>query len=254
MIKLLRSSVIFFLCFSFSVFAGGSENHKRTFVQKDPFQSSVFLQNNGIFQDYDGRHILYYADHDHLNVYFTEQGLIYRVSDIDKHKLKEITKEKGKKEEKEEEPAGIPVNTSTVVMNWVGANPHPAIIASEQAEGYHTYFKKSDTGYSTLESHGYKTLIYKDIYPGIDIVYNFPDKGGIKYDLIVHPGADPAQIVMKYSGAVKNIRKDADGNIAINSLSGSIIEHTPVCFSSDHDPVASSFSVNGNSLRFQLAN
>ena len=261
MIKLLHASVIIFLCFSFSVFAGKSESHKRTFAQKDPFQSSVFLQNNGIFQDYEGRHIQYYADHDHVNVYFTEQGLIYRERSINQKKYKEILKEqeekkKGtrKKEKEDEAKERIPIDISTIAMDWIGANPHPKIISNEQAEGYHTYLQKTDNGYNTIEIHGFKTLTYKDIYPGIDVVYSFPDKGGVKYNLIVRPGADPGQIKMKYTGPVKKIRKNSDGDVEIATNSGSIIEHAPVCYTDDNKPVASSFTVTNNILQFNFPN
>ena len=236
------------LCVWLSASAVAPDAHKQTFAKKDPFQSAVFLRNNEIFNDYRNEHILYYADHDHVNVYFTEKGLIYRVSDKDHKKLKEQKKEKDKEEE------GIPVNICTVTMDWVGANPNPIIIPNDQAEGYHTYFKKTDAGYKTIVTNGFRTLTYKDIYPGIDVVYSFPDKGGIEYDLIVRPGADPSRIKMKYGGAIKKIKKDNQGNIHISTtLSGDIIEHAPVSYTDD-GPVASSFELSNNMLQFLITN
>ena len=43
---------------------------------------------------------------------------------------------------------------------------------------------------------------YKNIYPNIDLRY-YTDNGQLKYDLVVHPGGDPNNIVMKYKGADK---------------------------------------------------
>ncbi len=42
-------------------------------------------------------------------------------------------------------------------------------------------------------------VTYKNIYPGIDLRY-YTDNGKLKYDLIVHPGANPENIAMQYEG------------------------------------------------------
>ena len=42
-------------------------------------------------------------------------------------------------------------------------------------------------------------VTYKNIYPGIDLRY-YTDNGKLKYDLIVHPGANPDNIAMQYEG------------------------------------------------------
>ena len=137
-------------------------------------------------------------------------------------------------------------------MDWIGANPHPTIIPGDKAEGYYTYIKKTATKASTITTSGFKTLTYKDIYPGIDVVYTFPEQGGIKYNLIAHPGADPTQVRMKYSGGIKTIKKADDGNVAISTASGNIIEHAPVCYTDDNKAVASSFALSGHELRFAV--
>ena len=36
----------------------------------------------------------------------------------------------------------------------------------------------------------FQGVTYKNIYPGIDLRY-YTDNGNLKYDLIIHPGADP---------------------------------------------------------------
>lgn len=237
----------------FAASAGGLKNSKLTFTEKDVFHSSVFLQNNDLFPDHKGQHINYFADKDHVNAYFTSSGVIYRISGVDQKKLKEITKEKNKKE-KEGEPEGTPVNTSTVIMEWIGANPDPRIETGKISQGYHTYLKRVDTGLVTITSYGFETLTYKDVYPGIDVVYSFPEAGGLKYNFIVRPGGDPSQIMLRYSGAVKKIKKDEKGNVIIVSPSGQLIDHVPVCYTDDHKAVASSFEIRGGDLVFSLPN
>ena len=242
--------LLFFVCCSVSLLGGNPEKHKRTFAQKDPFHSAVFLQNNGIINDRNNVPIEYYANTENMHVYLTERGLIYRLAERDEKKIKERQKEKKKGEDNDGE--GNPLIISTVAMDWVGANPHPAIIPGEQAEGYYTYIKKTATKASTISTNGFKTLTYKDLYPGIDVIYTFPEKGGIKYNLIVHPGADPSQVRMKYTGGIKKMKKGDDGSLIISTSSGDIIEHTPVSYIDNNISVGSSFSLTGHDLQFDV--
>ncbi len=46
----------------------------------------------------------------------------------------------------------------------------------------------------------YGEVYYEHIYDGIDLRY-YTDNNGLKYDFIVHPGADPSQIRVKVDGA-----------------------------------------------------
>ena len=49
---------------------------------------------------------------------------------------------------------------------------------------------------------GFQEVYYKDIWNGIDIRY-YRFKGALKYDLILHPGADSDMIRMKTEGCTK---------------------------------------------------
>ncbi|MBN4072969.1 gliding motility-associated C-terminal domain-containing protein, partial [Crocinitomix catalasitica] len=52
----------------------------------------------------------------------------------------------------------------------------------------------------------YEMIRYKNIYPFIDILFDLKGDDGIKYNFILHPGADPSDIKMKYP---------VDANLAI---------------------------------------
>jgi hypothetical protein len=45
-----------------------------------------------------------------------------------------------------------------------------------------------------------RVLLQKTFIPGVDVRF-YTDKGNMKYDIIVKPGADASKIVMRYSGA-----------------------------------------------------
>lgn len=49
----------------------------------------------------------------------------------------------------------------------------------------------------------YKTICYKNVYPNIDAVFTLPEEGGLKYEFVLHKGANIADIQVVYDGAEK---------------------------------------------------
>ncbi len=233
--------------------------HQAHFTGNDPFQTSVFLENKGIIDPYKGEKILYYAGHDHVHAFFTEKGVVYKLQDIDQKKYAEIKRDKEKEARKkrkaegeEREDGGLPLLTSIVQMEWVGANPHPQIEVENKGEGYYTYLKQEASGYKTLTTEGYKKIIYHNIYPGIDAEYTFPEKGGMEYALIVQPGADAGAVKIVYKGAIKKMSVNDAGDIVIHTQGGDLIEHAPLSYTGGQTPVASRHVLNNNYIQFQF--
>lgn len=161
-----------------------------------------------------------------MPVLFTPKGLIHL-----QRKVENISQE----EEKKLEIKGIPeeeiekkrkVTERVITMEWLGANLQPEIIAEDIAPDYHTYGLLRD------KAKGYKKITYKDLYPGIDVIYHFTgsDKTGFEYSLVVKPGADLSLVKMKYGGDVKKIVVDKNGNLIIHSAINKITETLPVSF------------------------
>ena len=164
-----------------------------------------------------------------MPVLFTPKGLIH---------LQRKTTKISHAEEERLEKQGVPENEiehkrnvtdRTVTMEWVGTNPNVEIIKEEKTSAYHTY------GLLKEKAAGYKKIIYKNLYPGIDIVYNFTSnaKAGFEYSLIVKPGADLNVVKMKYGGDVNNIKTDSRGNLIIRSDIDCIEETIPVSYYAD---------------------
>lgn len=73
-----------------------------------------------------------------------------------------------------------------------------------------------------------------------------------EYDFIVHPGGNPNVIKINYSYADK-IELTANGELAITSRLGKLIEGKPHSFSaSSNDAVRSNFVLQHNTLSFEL--
>jgi hypothetical protein len=74
----------------------------------------------------------------------------------------------------------------------------------------------------------YSGIIYKDIYPEIDLQYYWYD-GSLKYDFIIDGGADISQIKIKIEGA-DDIAITPDGDLTIESEFGVTYEKAPICY------------------------
>jgi hypothetical protein len=66
----------------------------------------------------------------------------------------------------------------------------------------------------------YKEAVVKNVYSGIDLRYYF-DKGGLRYDYVVHPGADPSQIVFTLEGSDKTYVNEK-GNLVFTTRFGEV--------------------------------
>ena len=75
----------------------------------------------------------------------------------------------------------------------------------------------------------YKTVVYKDIYPGIDLKYYGNGDGKMEYDFIIQPGADPSLIAVHYDGT-KEIYVDDQGQLVIETEWGEVTERQPMIY------------------------
>lgn len=132
-----------------------------------------------------------------------------------------------------------------VVLDGANANAQP--VAEEKQPYYENYFTANARG---IVANSYKKITYKNVYKNIDwVLYSSNSSNAVKYDFIVHPGGNPADIKIKYEGA-NNLRIENGALVASNPL-GSITEQAPVSYTSNKQPVSSKYVLNGNTLSFE---
>ena len=193
-----------------------------------------------------------------MPVLFTSKGLIYLQREVQKISEKEERKLEGKRIPEEALERKRNVTNKVITMEWLGANPDCEISADSITQDYYTY------GVIKEKARAFKKIIYKDIYPGIDVVYHFInlDKVGFEYSIIVKPGADVSIIKMKYKGDVKRISKDNNGRLFISSAIDTITETPPLSFSAPANDLIfylqqqqlynSSFAIKNNVISFLI--
>jgi gliding motility-associated-like protein len=94
---------------------------------------------------------------------------------------------------------GIVIHSHSYRVSFDGANEQVEITPDKPLPTYNNYYIGSDRSKWASNCKVYQGVIYKNIYEGIDLHY-YTDAGSLKYDLIVHPGADPGKIALKYEG------------------------------------------------------
>lgn len=91
------------------------------------------------------------------------------------------------------------------------------------------------------------------MYPGIDVEYTFHPVEGIKYNLLLHAGADVSKVQMKYSGAGK-LFSDSEGNIHFRLKDFEITDHAPQSFyAASNATITSAFKMRGKNIAFELS-
>lgn len=223
----------------------------------------VFIENKGQFHiPGSDSPVVYAYDGGSTMIYFTKDGATH--SFLKTWKKEEEDKDREEKEGKiksveawkkmEAEEHRLEYKTDMVGFTWENANPSVEVNGEDQTADYHSYTIKDASGKEKNINflHAYHKIIYKNLYPHIDVEYVFHEGEGIKYSIILHPGADPSVVKMKYDDSKKLSFKN--GDLKIKTVFGNMTDHAPVTFyeGNTNASIESKFVKNNNTVSFQL--
>ncbi|UCC81204.1 MAG: IPTL-CTERM sorting domain-containing protein [Candidatus Zixiibacteriota bacterium] len=115
-----------------------------------------------------------------------------------------------------------------IKAQFVGANPDLMVIGVDRLAHNNSYFHGNDPSKWHTDVPNNSAILYKDIYPGIDLKY-YGDGRSMKYDFIVRPSADVSQIRIHYDG-VDNLNVTPGGNLQARTRFGLIHEKKPYVY------------------------
>ncbi|GAB4534845.1 MAG: hypothetical protein Kow0063_18380 [Anaerolineae bacterium] len=139
-------------------------------------------------------------------------------------------------------PVSLPSHTSTVYHPWSvvrlrfeDASPAPQITGAGRLPGIANYFIGDDPAGWRTELPTYARIVYRDLYPGIDLHYAGTSQAGngllsLKGTYTLAPGADPARIRWRYEGATSVNLDGATSNLVIElptTPPSRLVEHAP---------------------------
>ena len=249
-----------------TIFLTASVGHAQTPGRfQDSFQSKSFVRNQGQFDHRIPRasEIQYGYEGNGQRIYFTSNKVLFNLFKAEKRKLSPAEKEQRDQRKKqgfsspeehaEFEKSGkrMKVSSDLLIAEWLGANPSPQLIPQEKDEFTHAYeYVENGETRARTGIPSYKKITYSNLYPNIDVEYVLHPESGVKYSLILHPGADLSQVKLRYDHPVF---LQPDGSLTTSTDLGTVVDHPPVTFYEvGGGQIASRYLVSGNEISFAI--
>jgi hypothetical protein len=115
--------------------------------------------------------------------------------------------------------------TAELQSDFVGAASHPQLAATDPLPGKMNYFIGRNPSQWVTGVPTFSRVVYDAVWPGIDVSFN-GNQGEIEYDYEVAPGADPARIGQRFTGA-RSLHIDRSGALDITVGTGIVRELPP---------------------------
>lgn len=190
-----------------------------------------FRENKGQLEDQyhqSRKDILYYGSSNRMSYYLKQDGISYQLY---KRDLKSEA-----------------VTVQRVDIKWLGTNMN-AVIDANNVIGNLENFYNTPVGTEVLNIRKFETVLYKNIYSGIDVKY-YHENSSLKYDYIVKPYADYKRIAFKVDGADK-VFLNKDGTLTIKTPSGNVTEGKPIAFQ-DEDTLSANWVLQNNIVSIEV--
>ena len=135
--------------------------------------------------------------------------------------------------------------------SFQNASPKAVVIPDKPLPTYSNYFIGDPANWAS-HCKLYQGITIQNIYPNIDVRY-YSDKGTLKYDIIVHPGGNVADIQLAYDGADGLSIKDK--MLHIKTSIGTIREMPPYTYQygeSGRETVKAAYHLKGNTVSYTV--
>lgn len=120
----------------------------------------------------------------------------------------------------------VKTTSDRLVMEFAGANDHPAISGENGAITKTNYY----IGKRRFENvSNYHAVNYSNVYDGIDAVFYGNAGKQLEYDFTVAPNADAGQVALSFEGA-KEISIDESGNLRVKTENSELVQQKPFAY------------------------
>ncbi|MGD0153778.1 MAG: SBBP repeat-containing protein [Thermacetogeniaceae bacterium] len=173
--------------------------------------------------------VSHYGDGSGCRIFFTPEEVVFAFNETPPYS------------EKEDQASGF-----ALYMRFIGANPTPPE-GQVESSGKVSYFIGNDPDKWHTGLPTYEEIIYRNLWRNVDLVFK-AESDEVKYEFIVHPGADISTIGLVYSGA-NQLELDENGNILIQTPFGVLTDRKPTSYQiidEDKVPIESNFLLGNN--------
>ena len=211
-------------------------------LQTQPFHALGFAENNGRYvQPILGETIEFYHGIGELRYYFSKDAIVFGqvVQVEDEGNIASLL------ENEEEEHQFYQFEYFKIKIN--DAN-NDVRIRPDGLKSHTMNFQNPLNLSETRKSGTYDRLIYENIYDQIDLVFELPEEGGLKYRFEVKPGGNYRDIQMEYIGT--EISQKEDGGLMIFSESQEVLNDIAPQSFVNEQIIQSLFRVANNNVSF----
>jgi len=164
-----------------------------------------FVENGGQLD----RRVAYSAHVGAASLFFTGRGVTFALAGGSRH------------------GAGAARGGWAVQQAFLGASAARRPQPSRRGQALVSYFVGPRSHWKT-GLHTYGRLVYRNVWPGIDVVYSGVGTS-LEYSFVIRPGADPDAISLAYRGAT-GVRLRRTGQLAVSTPVGTLKERPPVAY------------------------
>ena len=116
-----------------------------------------------------------------------------------------------------------------VGMKFVGANTRAAVSGEGRLAGRVNYFVGRDPSKWRANVETFAAVRYRELYPGVDLVYHGGAGDRLEYDFVLAPGADHRPIRLRFEGA-ERLSLGAGGELLLHTKAGTLRQGAPVVY------------------------
>ncbi len=117
-------------------------------------------------------------------------------------------------------------------IKLVGASNDPGIEPVDKQPGRINYLIGNDPGKWRTGISAYGGVVYRQVYPGIDLHF-YGNQRRLEYDFLITAGSDPGQIKVAFREA-KSLKLDEAGDLLLTLAGGVLRQHKPIIYQNDN--------------------
>ena len=103
-----------------------------------------------------------------------------------------------------------------------------SVTGLDRLAGVSNYLTGPDPATWRSQIAGFSRVRYSEVAPHVDLEF-YGAREGFEYDLVVHPGGDPAAVSFRVDG-VSGVRVDAGGGLVFGTAGGAVRQRAPVAY------------------------
>jgi gliding motility-associated-like protein len=142
-----------------------------------------------------------------------------------------------------------PYRAHAFKVSFVGGEARSASGALTQAH-YENFFLGDDPAMWGTGCPVHGEVVLHEVWPGIDL--RIDGRTGLKYEVLVSPGADPAAVRFHYEG--QDLLALKDGALVVRTSAGEVVEEAPISFQDTplRKEIPSHYLLHGDEVGFSF--